>query len=64
MRPVPNFSELHLTCPYLRPSFVDAHCQRLRQTIGFKRKRGPTALKILGPAALWVFRNLRVRTFG
>ena len=45
-------------------SFVEAHCQRLRQTIGFKRKRGPTALKILGPAALWVFRNLRVRTFG
>lgn len=24
----------------------------------------PTALRILAPAALWVFRNLRVRTFG
>ena len=45
-------------------SFVEAHCQRLKQTIGYKRKSGPTALKILGPAALWVFRNLRVRKFG
>ena len=44
--------------------FVESHCQRLSQTIGFKRNSGPTALKILGPAALWVFRNLRVRTFG
>ena len=45
-------------------SFVESHCQRLRQKFGYKRKSGPTALKILGPAALWVFRNLRVRTFG
>jgi putative transposase len=45
-------------------SFVESHCQRLKQKIGFKRKSGPTALKILGPAALWVFRNLRVRKFG
>ena len=45
-------------------SFVESHCQRLKQKIGFRRKSGPTALKILGPAALWVFRNLRVRTFG
>ncbi len=44
--------------------FVDFHCQRLKQKIGFKRKSGPTALKILGPATLWVFRNLRVRPFG
>jgi hypothetical protein len=44
--------------------FVEAHCQRLKQKIAYKRKSGPTALKILGPAALWVFRNLRVRTFG
>lgn len=44
-------------------SFVQSHCQRLKQKIGFKRKSGPTALKILGPA-LWVFRNLRVRKFG
>ena len=45
-------------------SFVESHCQRLKQKIGFKRKSGPTALKILGPAALWVFRHLRVRKFG
>jgi len=45
-------------------SFVESHCQRLKQKIGFKRKSGPTALKILAPAALWVFRNLRVRKFG
>jgi REP element-mobilizing transposase RayT len=45
-------------------SFVEFHCQRLKQKIGYKRISGPTSLKILGPAALWVFRNLRVRTFG
>ena len=45
-------------------SFVESHCQRLKQKSGFRRKSGPTALKILGPAALWVFRNLRVRKFG
>jgi putative transposase len=44
-------------------SFVESHCQRLRQKIGYKRKNGPTALKALGQATLWVFRNLRVRTF-
>jgi putative transposase len=45
-------------------SFVEAHCQRLKQQIGYKRKSGPTALKIFGPSTLWVFRNLRVRLFG
>ena len=45
-------------------SFVESHCQRLRQKIGYKRKNGPTALKALGQATLWVFRNLRVRKFG
>ena len=44
--------------------FVESHCQRLKEKLGYKRKSGPTPLKILGPAALWVFRNLRVRTFG
>ena len=44
--------------------FVQSHCQRLEQRIGYKRKSGPTALKIFGPATLWVFRNLRVRKFG
>ena len=45
-------------------SFVESHCQRLKQKIGYKHKSGPTALKTLGQATLWVFRNLRVRTFG
>ena len=45
-------------------SFVESHRQRLKQKIGYKRKSGPTALKALGQATLWVFRNLRVRTFG
>ena len=45
-------------------AFVESHCQRLKEKLGYKRKSGPKALKILGPAALWVFRNLRVRTFG
>jgi len=44
-------------------SFVESQCQRLKQKIGYKRKSGPTPLKILGSAALWVFRNLRVRKF-
>jgi putative transposase len=44
--------------------FVESHCQRLKEKLGYKRKTGPTALKIFGPAALWVFRNLRVRKFG
>src|ERR1700759_1624470 len=44
--------------------FVESHRQRLEQKIGYKRKSGPTALKFLGPATLWVFRNLRVRRFG
>jgi len=45
-------------------AFVESHCQRLEQKIGYKRKSGPTALKFFGPTALWVFRNLRVRRFG
>jgi hypothetical protein len=45
-------------------SFVEDHCQRLKQNLGYKRKSGPTACKLLGPATLWVFRNLRVRVFG
>ena len=31
---------------------------------GYKRKSVPITLDILGPAGLWVFRKLRVRTFG
>jgi putative transposase len=45
-------------------SFVEDHCQRLKQKLGYRRKSGPTACKLLGPATLWVFRNLRVRVFG
>ena len=45
-------------------SFVESHSQQLKQKIGYKRKSGPTALKTLGQATLWVFRNLRVRRFG
>ena len=45
-------------------SFVEDHCQRLKQKLGYKRKSGPTACKLWGPATLWVFRNLRVRVFG
>jgi len=45
-------------------SFVESHRQRLKQKIAYKRKSGPTALKALGQATLWAFRNLRVRTFG
>jgi putative transposase len=45
-------------------SFVESYCDRLKEKIGYKRKSGPTVLKSFGPAVLWVFRNLRVRTFG
>jgi putative transposase len=45
-------------------SFVETHHQRLKEKFGYKRKSGPTALNILGPGALWVFRKLRVQTFG
>src|SRR6202035_2812897 len=45
-------------------SFVEDYCQRLKQKPGYKRKSGPTLCKLLGPATLWVFRNLRVRVFG
>src|SRR5271170_1738613 len=45
-------------------SFAETHYQRLKEKFGYKRKRGPTALNILGLGALSVFRKLRVRTFG
>ncbi len=45
-------------------SFVEDHCQRLKQKLGYRRKSGPSACKFLGPTTLWVFRNLRVRIFG
>jgi putative transposase len=45
-------------------NFVEVHCQRLRDTVGYRRRTGPTALKDLGPIGLWAFRGLRVRKFG
>ena len=45
-------------------AFVEFHLQRLKEKLGYKRKRIPTSLNILDPPGLWVFRKLRVRTFG
>jgi putative transposase len=45
-------------------TFVETHFQRLKEKFGYKRKRGPTVLNILGLGELSVFRKLRVRTFG
>ena len=45
-------------------AFVEFHCQRLKEKLGYKRQSVPIALEILGPGALWVFRKLRVRKFG
>ncbi len=45
-------------------AFVEFHCQRLKEKLGAKRQRVPTALEILGPPGLWVYRKQRVRTFG
>jgi REP-associated tyrosine transposase len=44
-------------------SFVEFHWQRLKQRIRHKCTSGPIALDILGAAALWVLRKLRVRAF-
>lgn len=44
-------------------AFVELHCQRLKEKLGYKRQKVPTALEVLGPAGLWVFRKLRARTF-
>jgi putative transposase len=45
-------------------SFVEFHWQRLKQKLGYKRMSGPILLEILGPPALWVFREPRVWRFG
>jgi putative transposase len=45
-------------------AFVEFHCQRLKEKLGYKRQRIPAALNILDPPGLWAFRKLRVRTFG
>ena len=45
-------------------AFVEFHCQRLKEKLGYKRQSVPIPLEILGPGALWVFRKLRVGKFG
>ena len=44
--------------------FVQAHFERLKETLGYKRKRGPAPVKILPGAGLWAFRSTRSRRFG
>jgi putative transposase len=44
-------------------SFVESHGQRLKEKLGYKRASSPKALEIFGLAGLWVFHNLRARTF-
>ncbi len=44
--------------------FVQSHFERLKEILGYKRKRGPAAMKILPRAGLWAFRNMRARRFG
>jgi putative transposase len=44
--------------------FVQSHFERLKEILGYKRKRGPVAMKILPRAGLWAFRDVRARKFG
>ena len=44
--------------------FVQSHFERLKETLGYKRKRGPVAVKILPRAGLWAFRKMRARRSG
>ena len=34
-------------------AFVESHCLRLREKLGYKRKSGPTAFKATGPLLRW-----------
>jgi putative transposase len=43
--------------------FVQSYFERLKETLGYKRKSGPAPVKILPRAGLWVFRNVRTREF-
>jgi putative transposase len=46
-------------------SFVESHFFRLKQKLGYRRRRPATRLTTLGCAEpLWVFRDLRVRPIG
>ena len=45
-------------------AFVQFHFERLKEKLGYKRKRGPVAVEIFPQAGLWAFRKMRVRKFG
>ena len=45
-------------------AFVQFHFERLKEKLGYKRKRGPVAVEILPRAGLWAFRKMRARKFG
>ena len=45
-------------------AFVQSHFERLKETLGYKRKHGPVAMEILPRAGLWAFRKMRARRFG
>ena len=44
--------------------FVESHFDRLKQKLGYRRRRAATCLKALGSPSLWVFREPRVRLSG
>ena len=45
-------------------AFVQSHLERLKEKLGYERKRGPVAVEIFPRDELWAFRNPRVRKFG
>ncbi len=46
-------------------SFVESHFYKLKEKLGYRRRRPATRLTALGCAdTLWVFRELRVRLMG
>jgi hypothetical protein len=44
--------------------FVESHFHRLKQKLGYLRRRAATHLRALGSPTLWVFRDLRVQPIG
>jgi len=45
-------------------AFVQFHLERLKEKLGYKRKRGPVAVEIFPLADLWALRKQRAREFG
>jgi hypothetical protein len=45
-------------------AFVQFHFERLKEKLGYKRKRGPVAVEIFPLADLWALRKQRAREFG